>query len=89
MSEASEQDYERWAIARKLGANSLTTQQLYENRTLSVQDYISQFRRAAINAILPEEAKALTVEVALKIGRIGNVNVRKLLTDNREKFNKR
>ena len=85
----SENDYENWAAKRKLGSQSLTTQQLYENRFLSVQDYIIQFRKSAINSILPEEAKSIAVEDALSIGRIGNINIRKLLTDNREKFKKR
>jgi hypothetical protein len=85
----SSEDYEQWASDRHLGSQSPTTQQLYENRFLTVQDYISQFRKAAINSILPESAKSLTVEDALAIGKIDEINIRKLLTDNRDKFRKR
>ena len=89
MTEPSEQDYENWAVERKLNCDSPTTRQLYEHRSITVQDYISQFRKASINAVLPETAKSLTVEIALKLGKIETVNIRKLLTDNREKFQKR
>lgn len=47
--------------------------------------YIGRFRRSSINEVLPEEAKTISVEEALKIGRVGNKNIRKLLTDNRDK----
>jgi hypothetical protein len=89
VTESSDQDYEQWAADRPLGSQSTTTQQLYENRLLTVQDYISQFRKASINSILPESAKSLTVEDALAIGKIDDINIRKLLTDNRDKFSKR
>jgi hypothetical protein len=82
-------ELEIWANDRKLNPNSPTTCQLFENRFLSVQDYISQFRRGSINTILPEDARIMTVEDAIKIGRVGDVNVRKRLTDNRDKFQKR
>jgi len=82
-------EFENWARQCKLGnLNSPTTQQLYANRYLTVQQYISQFRKSILNAIVPEEAKNLTVEEALKLGRVGGVNIRKLLTDKREKFSK-
>lgn len=89
MTETSDQHYEQWAADRNLGSQSLTTQQLYEHRLLTVRDYISQFRKASINSVLPEVAKSLTVEDALALGKIEDINVRKLLTDNRDKFKKR
>lgn len=48
----------------------------------------NRFRRATIKTVLPTEAKTMTVEDALKVGKIGAINVRKLLTDNRDKFQK-
>lgn len=81
--------FDDWAGERKLNLNSFTTLQLYQYRQITVQDYISQFRRGTINAILPEAAKSMSVENALKIGKIESINIRKLLIDNREKFQKR
>ncbi|GAA6622634.1 hypothetical protein [Scytonema sp. NUACC26] len=89
MQELPDSDFERWAREHNQGnLNSPTTRQLYENRLLTVEEYISQFRRATIKAVLPTEAKTMTVEDALKVGKIGTINVRKLLTDNRDKFQK-
>ena len=87
--EQPDKEFESWARLCKLGnLNSPTTRQLYENRRLTVQDYIGRFRRSSINEVLPEEAKTIPVEEALKIGRVGNTNIRKLLTDTRDKFQK-
>lgn len=89
MQEPPNSDFERWAKEHSQGnLNSPTTRQLYENCLLTVEEYISQFRRATIKAVLPTEAKIMTVEDALKVGKIGTINIRKLLTDNRDKFQK-
>lgn len=84
--EEVEREFHAWATERKLNPNSPTTRQLYENRDLTVQEYVSRFRKGNINAVLPETAKSMSVEDAVKVGRIENVNIRKLLTDNRDKF---
>jgi hypothetical protein len=60
--------------------------QLYANRNTSVQEYVSKFRRSSIKEVLPEEAKVMSVESAIRSGKIGGVNVRKLLLDLRDKF---
>jgi len=87
--EQPDKAFEDWAKQCKLGnLNSPTTSQLYEYRFLSVQEYIARFRRGKINQVLPEEAKTMTVEEALQAGRVAQINIRKLLTDNREKFQK-
>jgi hypothetical protein len=87
--EQPDPELENWARECKLGnLNSPTTRQLYENRYLTVQEYIGQFRKASLNATLPEEAKTISVEDAMKMGRVNNVNIRKLLTDQRDKFKK-
>jgi hypothetical protein len=89
MTDDQQVELETWARQCKLGnPNSPTTQQLYVNRNLTVRQYISQFRKSSLNAIVPETAKNFTVEEALKLGRIGEVNIRKLLIDRREKFSK-
>lgn len=87
--ERPDEEFEDWSREHKLSPNSSTTRQLYENRYFSVQEYIGRFRKASINAILPEEAREMPVGEAIKIGIIGKINIRKLLTDNREKFQKR
>lgn len=89
MQQPLDSDFERWARDHNQGnLNSPTTRQLYKNRMMTVEEYISQFRTASIKAVLPTEAKTMTVEDALKVGKVGNINVRKLLTDNRDKFQK-
>ena len=82
-------EIEGWAKERKLNASSATTRQLYKNRDSTVQAYVSEFRKGRVNEVLPEEAKEMLVEDAIKLGRIGNVNIRKLLVDSRDKFQKR
>lgn len=79
---------ERWARKFNLNPHSTTTQHLYENRHLTVEEYIGQFRRGSIKAVLPDEAKQLTLEDALQQSVVGNVNIRKLLISNRQKFKK-
>ena len=79
---------ERWARKVKLNPNSLTTQQFYENRNLTVDQYIGKFRKGRINQVLPEEAKTMTVEEALRKKRVGGRNIRKLLGSGHRKFKK-
>jgi len=80
-------DYEDWCRAHNLGnTNSPISRQLYENRALTVETYIGKFRKGGVKGVLPSEAKNMTVAEALKRGRIGNVNVRKLITNLRDKF---
>ena len=87
--EKRDREFHAWATERKLNPDSPTTHQLYDNRCLTVQEYISRFRRGIINAILPELAKSMSVEEAIKVGRVENVNIRKLLIDSRDKFQRR
>ena len=77
---------EAWAEGLKLNPNSETTQQLYAHRTLAVEQYVSQFRKGRLREVLPTEARLMSVEEALRRSFIGGVNVRKLLTDTRDKF---
>ncbi|WP_204106356.1 MULTISPECIES: hypothetical protein [Spirulina sp. CCY15215] len=87
--EQQDPEFENWAKKCKLGSlNSLTNSQLYQHRTLTVQDYISRFRRGKIRGVLPEAAKLMTVEEALKQKIVDGVNIRKLMLDNRDKFRK-
>jgi hypothetical protein len=67
---------------------SETNQQLFENRTAAVSAYVGMFKKGGVNSKLPATAKTMTVEQALIAGEVDDVNVRKLLTDLREKFNK-
>ena len=74
-----------WAKKVRLNPNSPTTQQLFNNRYLTVQEYISRFRGGRVNREMPGEALNMTVDQALRLkGKIGS-KVRKLLIDNRFK----
>lgn len=85
----NDRQYQNWLRKVKLGnPASETNQQLFENRAKTVQEYVSLFKKGGMNSKLPDGAKALTVEQGLQAGEVENVNVRKLLTDLREKFNK-
>lgn len=86
--EQHDSEFENWAKKCKLNLNSLTTSQLYEHRTLTVQEYISRFRRGNIKSVLPEAAKSMTVEEALRQGKVDNVDIRKLMIQKRKKFQK-
>lgn len=79
---------ETWAQALKLNPDSDTTQQLFACRTMSVQEYISRFRKGRLREVLPAQALTMSVETALKQRTVGGVNLRKLLTAQREKFQK-
>lgn len=79
---------EHWARKLKLNPDSATTQQLYANRYLTVAEYIGKFRQGRILAILPEEAKLMSVEETLHKKIIGGRNIRKLLVSRRDKFKK-
>lgn len=67
-------------------ASSAKNLQLFESRNLTVEQYIAKFRKGGIKEVLPTDAKNLTVEEALRSGRVGDVNVRKLILDTRDKF---
>ncbi len=82
---------EQWAIALKLHPDSSLTQQLYEHRSLTVLDYMSQFRKGKNVRMIPRRALTMTVEELLhelktSRGRFEGANVRKILIDLREKF---
>lgn len=85
------ESYKQWAIKRKLNPDSSVTEQLYECRLLTVVDYIRQFRRGQNVRMIPQQALRMTVEdmlyeVSMTRGRFEGVNVRKLLIDQRNKF---
>ncbi|MBP0018963.1 MAG: hypothetical protein J7647_15620 [Cyanobacteria bacterium SBLK] len=86
--EQHDSDFENWAKKCKLNLNSPTTSQLYEYRMLTVQEYISRFRRGNIKAVLPNTAKSMTVEEALRQGKVEKVDIRKLMIQKRKKFQK-
>jgi hypothetical protein len=67
-------------IASKLGLKleSATSRHVFENRAMTVSDYIGKFRKGSINRVFPGEFLDKTVEDAL---RRGGSDVRKLLTD--------
>jgi hypothetical protein len=79
---------ELWAQALKLNPDSTTTQQLFACRTMSVQEYIGRFRKGRLREVLPAQALSMSVEAALQQKIVGGVNLRKLLTAQREKFQK-
>lgn len=79
---------EQWAKRLKLNPNSPTTQQLYDNRHLTVAEYTAKFRKGGINEVLPNEAKTMSVEEALEKQSVGGRNMRKLLASGRDKFKK-
>jgi hypothetical protein len=51
-----------------------------------VQQYLGKYRKGRIKDILPTDALDMTVEEALRKGKVQGVNVRKLITDTRDKF---
>lgn len=57
----------------------MTSQQLYVNRHLTVEEFVGKFRKARLNRILPSEALKMTVEEALSRKIVSQKNVRKLL----------
>lgn len=82
-------DYQNWLRKVKLGnPASETNQQLFEQRAATVEAYVGMFKKGGVNSKLPTTAKSMTVEQALIAGEVDSVNVRKLLTDLRDKFNK-
>ena len=56
-NETPNEEFGDWSRERKLSPNSSTTRQLYENRDLTVQEYIGRFRKGSINAILRRRNK--------------------------------
>ena len=60
---------------------------LFENRGLTVQQFLGKYRAGGVKGVMPGEALGMTVEEALRVkGGVGGVNVRKLLLDLRDKF---
>jgi len=80
--------FEVWAKKLKINPDSPTTQQLYENRYLTVEKYIDRFRKGRIKAVLPTSVLGMTIEEALQRPMIDGRNIRKLLASGREKFSK-
>lgn len=85
------ESYTQWAMKRKLNPDSPVTEQLYEWRFLTVLDYIRRFRRGQNVRMIPQRALPMTIEdilyeVSMTRGRFEGVNVRKLLIDQRDKF---
>jgi hypothetical protein len=72
----------RLKIARKLKINAASEagQQLLDNLGLTVDEFVSKFRKAGIRARIPSEFLQKTVLEALQAG---DSTVRKLLTDSR------
>jgi RHS repeat-associated protein len=77
-----------WRKKVKIGPGE-TADELYANRKMRVEEFIAQHRRGSVKGVLPEAAKSMTVEEALRKGEVGDVNVKKLLTSKRKKFRKR
>jgi len=65
-------------LARKVGLD--VNNAAIANRTMTVQDFIAQYRNASVLREFPGEFLDQTVEQAL---RAGDSTVRKLLTDGR------
>jgi hypothetical protein len=80
-------DYEQWCRRYNIG-DAPVTKQLYENRKSTVREYVSRYRKAGINQVLPGEAENMSVEDALRVKIVGGVNIRKLITSGNEKFRK-
>jgi len=74
-----------WMRKAKLGPGP-TADQLFANGAMTVEDFIGKHRRGGIKSVLPDEAKSMTVEQALRKGEVGGVDIRKLLTSTRDKF---
>ena len=86
MTQQPDKEFERWAREHNLGdLSSPTTRQLYENRQMTVEEYIAKFRKGRISRVLRAEAKAMLVAEALKSA---SRNVSKLLINLPDKFEK-
>ena len=70
------------------GINSPTNIQLYENRFMTVQEYLGKFRKGSVKAVVPDGAMQMTVQDALRAGHVDGVDIRKLLNNHRDKFQK-
>lgn len=64
----------------KMNINSPTARQVLNSLEVTVESFISQYRKASIRSEMPGEFLNQTIEDALKSG---NSTVRKLLTDGR------
>ena len=89
MTQQPDREFERWDREYNEGnLSSPTTCQLYEHRHLTVEEYIAKLRKGRISRVLPAEAKTMLVGEALKSATVGGRNVRKLLVNLRDKFEK-
>jgi RHS repeat-associated protein len=77
---------EKWGKARGLNMDSKFSQLLYQWKDKTVQEFLAAHRAGAIKQVMPAEALSMKVGDALKQGKIGKVDVGKLLKDNRDKF---
>lgn len=55
---------------------------------MTVQEYLGNFRKGSVKAVVPDGAMKMTVQDALRARHVDGVNIRKLLTDLRDKFQK-
>lgn len=62
---------EDWARNLKLNPDSLTAQQLYTHRHLTVEQYIGKFRKGRLSRVLPTEALSMSVEEVLRKKIVG------------------
>jgi hypothetical protein len=69
-----------WGRQYGLNGNSPTTQNLYSNRGMKVDQFISRFRKGGIREVFPSEYMNMTVDEALQQG---GSTVRKLLVNGR------
>jgi hypothetical protein len=76
----NEQERRKWAHKYKINADSPTGKQLLDNLDMSVDKYISLYRKATIRREFPSNALAGTVRQAIENGAS---DVRKLLVDSR------
>ena len=82
---------EQWSKKLKMNPNAPTTQRLYENRHLTIAEYVAKFRRGRNVRRIPSRVLTFTIEELLMTvrssrGIVEGVNVRKILIDLREKF---
>ncbi|MEU7742833.1 RHS repeat-associated core domain-containing protein [Nonomuraea sp. NPDC049158] len=73
---------ERFAAKNSLNADS----DIVQNRTMTVSNFMANFRKGSIKSVMPSEYLEMTVEEALKAAKAGkDTTLRKLLTDKRFK----
>jgi hypothetical protein len=76
-------ELEGWAKTHGIPTSGAVIQQLYDNRALTLEQYANKFKRASggpSKERIPHEARKITVDEALKRGKVGTVDVRKMLS---------